>query len=318
MRTHAMSRSETRALPAPPKLILQRKLAVAAPGGTLEREADRVADGVAGAATHRDRATAAGDELLPVTAPPIVHDVIGSPGRPLDAATRAALEPRLGHDFSAVRVHTDARAARSAEAVGAQAYTVGAHIAFRGGAYRPQTADGKRLLAHELTHVVQQSQAGAAPHLSRQPIDDPKKKAGAPERRGLPDAASLHKAGMDQARREVFGHHGQSNVPSTTTQLKWAIVHKQLPQQYQVDLHFLPPEKQSELGKLLDKVSADELARQPESIDETAHPKMSEVHGGTIVKALANKEGGKIGLGASVATPLSSLLLEIIGILRKH
>ncbi len=87
---------------------------------------------------------------------PIVHDVLSSPGRPLDAGTRAFMEPRFGHDFSNVRVHTDARAAESARAVNALAYTVGRDVVFGRGQYMPGTMEGMRLMAHELTHVVQQ------------------------------------------------------------------------------------------------------------------------------------------------------------------
>src|SRR6266516_6868887 len=89
-------------------------------------------------------------------APPIVHDVLHSPGQPLDQATRTFMEPRFGHDFSKVRVHTDARATESAHAVNALAYTVGHNIVFGGGQYTPNTTAGQRLLAHELTHTVQQ------------------------------------------------------------------------------------------------------------------------------------------------------------------
>jgi hypothetical protein len=85
-----------------------------------------------------------------------VSDVIASPGRPLDASTRSLMEPRLGHDFSQVRVHTDDRAAESARAVGANAYTAGNHLAFGAGKYAPGTQEGQQLMAHELTHVVQQ------------------------------------------------------------------------------------------------------------------------------------------------------------------
>jgi hypothetical protein len=89
--------------------------------------------------------------------PPIVHEVLRSPGQPLDAATRAFMEPRFGHDFSMVRVHTDAPAAESARAVHARAYTVGNDIAFDTGRYVPGTRQGQYLLAHELTHVARQS-----------------------------------------------------------------------------------------------------------------------------------------------------------------
>lgn len=70
------------------------------------------------------------------------------------------MEPRLGHDFSGVRVHADGQAAASARSLGARAYTVGADIAFGRGEYAPETTEGRRLLAHELTHVVQQSPGG--------------------------------------------------------------------------------------------------------------------------------------------------------------
>src|SRR2546428_641974 len=81
--------------------------------------------------------------------PPIVHDVLSSPGKPLDAATRAFMEPRFGHDFSQVRVYTGDRAAESARAVNALAYTVGRDVVFGTGQYEPGTSEGRRLLAHE-------------------------------------------------------------------------------------------------------------------------------------------------------------------------
>lgn len=97
-------------------------------------------------------------------APPIVHDVLRSPGQPLDVGMRAYMEPRFGHDFSDVRVHTDAVAAQSAQAVDALAYTVGRHIVFDAGQYAPGTGAGQRLLAHELAHTVQQDQHGIEAH----------------------------------------------------------------------------------------------------------------------------------------------------------
>jgi hypothetical protein len=96
--------------------------------------------------------------------PPLVHEVLGAPGRALEAGTRAFMEPRFGHDFSRVRVHADARAAQSARAVNAQAFTFGRDIVFDQGRYAPTTREGRQLLAHELAHVVQQGeQAGATP-----------------------------------------------------------------------------------------------------------------------------------------------------------
>ena len=99
--------------------------------------------------------------LAPGRAPSIVGDVLRSPGKALDPPTRERMESRLGHDFSTVRIHSDPRAAESAGAVNAAAYTVGAHVAFGEGRYRPESAEGRDLLAHELVHVVQQ---GARAH----------------------------------------------------------------------------------------------------------------------------------------------------------
>jgi hypothetical protein len=96
-----------------------------------------------------------------VGVPSIVHDVLRSPGQPLGVEARAFMEARLGHDFSQVRVHTDARAADSARAVNAKAYTVGRNVVFAAGQYAPEAAEGKRLLAHELVHVMQQSSAAS-------------------------------------------------------------------------------------------------------------------------------------------------------------
>jgi len=100
----------------------------------------------------------------PETAPSIVHDVLRSPGQPLDAQTRAFFEPRFGHSFSKVRIHADGQAAASARAVNASAYTVGQNIFFGPQRYAPGTAEGNRLLAHELTHTIQQSQGGVSSH----------------------------------------------------------------------------------------------------------------------------------------------------------
>lgn len=89
-------------------------------------------------------------------APPVVHEVLQSQGQALDHATRARMESRFGHDFSQVKIHTDAKAAASAQAVNALAYTVGRDMVFGAGQYTPATPQGQKLLAHELTHVVQQ------------------------------------------------------------------------------------------------------------------------------------------------------------------
>jgi uncharacterized protein DUF4157 len=93
-------------------------------------------------------------------APLSVHRVLNSPGQPLDPATRDFFEPRFGYDFSGVRVHTDSEAAEAARTVHALAFAVGRDVAMGSGQYAPDTDSGRRLLAHELAHVVQQ---GASP-----------------------------------------------------------------------------------------------------------------------------------------------------------
>jgi Zn-dependent peptidase ImmA (M78 family) len=106
------------------------------------------------------------------TEAPTVRETLSSPGQPLDAATRAYMEPRIGHDFSKVRVHTDAKAAESAQAVHAAAYTIGPDIAFGAEQYTPETSEGRRLLAHELTHVVQQERGAVQGHAGFRQSED--------------------------------------------------------------------------------------------------------------------------------------------------
>jgi len=164
---------------------LQCKLEIGAVNDPLEAEADRVADQVmrmpdpsvsiatappqvsrkcAGCEEEDKKLQAKSAEApLPGEAPPIVHDVLRSPGQPLDAATRAFMEPRFGHDFSRVRVHADARAAKSAESVNARAYTVGQDIVLGNNQDFDGSLTGRSLLAHELTHVLQQSGPDTTP-----------------------------------------------------------------------------------------------------------------------------------------------------------
>lgn len=108
--------------------------------------------------------------------PPIVTEVLrAGNGRPLDDDVRAAMESDFGYDLSRVRIHTDSRAAESAEAISALAYTAGQDIVFGPGRYAPRTTEGKRLLAHELVHTVQQSSGAVAGSgmAGREPISDP-------------------------------------------------------------------------------------------------------------------------------------------------
>lgn len=151
---------------------LQTKLVISEPGDAYEQEADRVAEQVMrmsptdlsrrqkhGVTQPLVQRRASGGVTGLAEAPPAVHDVLNSPGQPLDATTRALFEPRFGHDFSRVRVHSGTAAEQSARDVNANAYTVGNDIVFSAGRFAPSTNAGRGLLAHELTHVVQQQSA---------------------------------------------------------------------------------------------------------------------------------------------------------------
>jgi Domain of unknown function (DUF4157)/Lysine-specific metallo-endopeptidase len=106
---------------------------------------------------------AAGSEAVR-EAPSIVREVLSSSGQPLDAETRSLMESRFRYDFSHVRIHTDTKASESANAINALAYTFGDNIVFGARHYSPKSKDGQRLLAHELTHVVQQNGAQFLSH----------------------------------------------------------------------------------------------------------------------------------------------------------
>jgi Domain of unknown function (DUF4157) len=149
------------------KSALQRKLAIGASNDPLEREADRIADQVMAAPAHStiehaplqiQRFTGHADTESD-TVPASVDRVLASSGRPLEPALREDMEQRFGHDFSQVRVHAGDAAGQSAQDVNANAYTVGKNIVFGPSRFTPETYAGRRLLAHELTHVVQQSSA---------------------------------------------------------------------------------------------------------------------------------------------------------------
>lgn len=136
-------------------------LKMSAPQDRSEREADHIAEKI-----MRMPAPAATPENLPTSS--AGASSLSGGGRPLPASARLFFESRFGHDFGGVRLHTDASAAASARSLDARAYTVGREITFGAGQYQPETSAGRRLLAHELTHVVQQ-EAGAGPMLQRQP-----------------------------------------------------------------------------------------------------------------------------------------------------
>ncbi|KXK01257.1 MAG: hypothetical protein NBKEAIPA_02353 [Nitrospirae bacterium] len=157
---------------------IQTKLQISKPGDEYEQEADRTSEQVMRMPEPQlqracdcggtcPQCQAEGHKLLQTkhvetgdlgqtAAPPILHDVLRSPGQSLDPATRNFMESRFRYDFSSVRVHSDEMAAESARALHALGYTVGRDIVFGPGQYAPETPTGRQLLAHELTHVVQQ------------------------------------------------------------------------------------------------------------------------------------------------------------------
>jgi hypothetical protein len=193
---------------------LQRKLAVGASNDPLEREADRVANQVLAAPArtgisdappriqrYAGQATEGSD-----TAPASVDGVLASPGRPLEPALRQDMEQRFGHDFGRIRIHTDLYAARAAAALGAEAFAVGHHIAFAREHFLPGTAYGKRLVAHELTHAIQQ--AATSPYVALSPE---KKQAGPTPASSKFDGALLGSDRNDKeilVKREVGGTQG--------------------------------------------------------------------------------------------------------------
>ena len=186
-------------------LRIQPKLEVSTPGDADEREADEVADRVmrmpvTGAglpglrptgAVKVQRACAAcegeekGKKLRRVAGHPVASGAVASNaahqidavrgGQPLAATERAFFEPRFGMDFSQVRIHTNATADTAARSVGALAYTRGQDVVFRQGAYQPETDSGRRLVAHELAHVVQQGASirRTPEHIQRQASGPP-------------------------------------------------------------------------------------------------------------------------------------------------
>ena len=168
---------------------IQAKLVVGQANDPLEQEADRVAEHLmrmpdpehsrasGPARVDHKCASCKGQrkglgraETIPEEAPPVVQEVLRSPGQQLDPASQAFFEPRFGYDLSDVRVHADARAAESARAVGAHAYAVGPDVVFGKGQYTPGTQEGRQLLAHELAHTLQQT-GGAPAKVARQPMD---------------------------------------------------------------------------------------------------------------------------------------------------
>jgi hypothetical protein len=163
------------------KMGLQTKLRVNEPDDAYEQEADRISDQVLaqpapteiGSAPPRIQRLSQESSGQMVAAPTSVEHALADPGKPLEPPLRQEMERRFAHDFSQVRVHSGPAADQSTRDVSANAYTVGHDIAFAAGRYAPATHAGRRLVAHELAHVVQQSGTNATstagPLIQRQP-----------------------------------------------------------------------------------------------------------------------------------------------------
>jgi len=191
---------------------IQTKLAINQPGDEYEQEADRIANQVLAApvlhalsgASPRIQRFSGQSNVQMDAAPPSVEQALASPGRPLGPALRQDMEQRFGHDFSRVRVHTDAKAAESARVLDALAYTVGRDVVFSEGYYTPHLRQGSQLLAHELAHVIQQERGGVSP----------------PPLRGgmLGDAADTAASAFVTGRGQI--HVGGASVPRLACQLQ--------------------------------------------------------------------------------------------------
>src|SRR5262249_1066500 len=151
-------------------LLLQRQCACG------NHSASRECEGCEKQRTVFRRKSTGSPEPSPI--PFIVDDVLSSPGQPLDAANRAFFEPRFHQDFSRAQIHTDSRPAESAAAVNALAYTVGHDLVFGAAQYDPGTDAGKRLIAHELAHTLQQDgTVSDAPAKISEPAGPPEREA---------------------------------------------------------------------------------------------------------------------------------------------
>jgi hypothetical protein len=145
--------------------------------------------------------------------PSLVHEVLASPGQALHGETREFMESRFGHDFSQVRIHTDNRAAESARQVDALAYTTGLNVVFGAGQFSPNTMTGRRLLAHELTHVVQQGSMSLAP-TEIGALGDPAEQEAEAFAREIGDVEARRVGETLPTPREFSGHSSVRRQPS--------------------------------------------------------------------------------------------------------
>jgi hypothetical protein len=171
-------------------------------------------------------------QLLAEDEPSPVHDVVGrGGGTPLDESTRSTMESSFGQSFEDVRIHTDPQASKSAEAVGANAYTVGSDIVFRSGQFDAGSATGQRTLAHELTHVVQQRSG---------PVDGTE----APGGIRLSDPSDRFERAAEQTAGEVVSGIGSSGGGSATSDTAQRELDEEAPVQATLQRESVPEEEE--------------------------------------------------------------------------
>ena len=210
---------------------LQAKLSISQPDDPYERQADRIANAITSTAqpvlarkcascestgsscascaaepeeTIQRKSTSSAKTTDPSDGVRSIYSA--DAGEPLHRGTRALMEPRFGADFSRVRVHTDSRAAQSARSVNALAYTIGRDIVFGAGQYAPQTSTGQKLLAHELTHFIQQSSAAFQPVLQRACSTDPEcapAEEGEPPGSNVPGSVAHFQSSVEREEKET-------------------------------------------------------------------------------------------------------------------
>jgi len=214
-----------------PLLPLQRKLAIGAANEPLESQADARADRV----------------VRGQRSPLATHS---SSGRPLEHGTRAEMESRFGEDFGRVRIHTDAAAGTSALAASARAITTGQDIVFGPGFYDPATSTGKRLIAHELAHVIQQNRQSGR-RVSRAAAESEARQAGADVTAGRAAAvtgsasvgAQADRMSKEEIERKIAENEAKARAATNKDEIDALFEQRQalIPQLSEADAHPSPP-----------------------------------------------------------------------------
>ena len=216
------------------KVVAQAKLDINMPGDINEQEADSIANRIMRMPEPANQSAAEVPQMTHVPDKRIMlpdfHPKSHGSGQPLTKQERAFFESKFDHDFSHVQIHVDAVASESAKAIGAKAYTIGQNIAFDAGHYNPGTALGRRLIAHELTHVIQQQGSGNDGSLiQRDDQDDPRRPRFDPpsmptdDTNYIPGFTFTWPFGSSPLKPSVEGHLSDDDKSLSTDQMQdWA------------------------------------------------------------------------------------------------